>query len=262
MTRGLVLLALTLLSACGSSTSLPAPRIVSIRPASDTVGRTDPILLQIDAAYPIRLDYAEGEVQIQGRMRVWIGEHEARVIALDAQSLFAVDLPANLGAAGYDVRVALADGRETTSPQGFTLLSQDAGTPDAGPDGGIPDGGIYVADGGPEPEPEPDAGPDPTRPMSEGDITGYEFEPISDQTIGQPFAITVRAVGPRAADFTDKVDLSISKNNGDVSPTSLDKFVGGICVQNIAIDAQGANVVLTVTDRFGVQSSSNAFKVK
>ncbi|GEN12548.1 Copper-binding protein CopC (methionine-rich) [Myxococcus fulvus] len=254
MTRALVLLGLMLLSACGSSTSLPAPRIVDINPASDTVGRTAPIQLEIEAAFPIRLDYAEGEVETQGRTRVWIGEQEARVIALNAQSLFAVDLPANLGVAAYDVRVALADGRETTSPQGFTLVS-----PDAGPDG-IPDGGVYVADGGPEPE--PDAGQDPTRPMGEGDITGYEFETISDQDIGQPFAIIVRAVGPRAADFTDKVDLSISKNNGNVSPTSLDKFVGGICVQNIAIDAQGANVVLTVTDRFGVQSSSNAFKVK
>ncbi|MCY1003656.1 hypothetical protein OWM54_41580 [Myxococcus sp. MISCRS1] len=257
MTRALVLLAMVVLSACGSSTSLPAPRIVSVRPASDTVGRTDPILLELDAAFPVRLDYAEGEAQLQGRTRVWIGDQEARVIALNAQSLFAVDLPANLGAAAYDVRVALDDGRETTSPQGFTLWNQDAGTPDAGPDG-IPDGGVYVADGGPE----PDAGQDPTRPMGEGDITGYAFEPISDQDIGQPFTITVRAVGPRAADFTDKVDLSISKNNGNVSPTSLDKFVGGICVQNIAIDAQGANVVLTVTDRFGVQASSNAFKVK
>ncbi|MFY1829647.1 hypothetical protein ACN47A_27275 [Myxococcus fulvus] len=259
MTRALVALALMLLSACGSSTSLPAPRIVSVTPASDIVGRTDPIVVQLEAAVPIRVDYAEGAAQPRSGTRVWLGALELEVRELDARGALSVDLPADLGAATYDVRVVLADGREATSPGGFALWSQDAGRPDAGPDG-IPDGGVYVADGGPEPE--PDAGPDPTRPMGEGDITGYEFEPIPDQAIGQPFAITVRAVGPRAAEFTDKVDLSISKNNGNVSPTSLDKFVGGICVQNLAIDAQGANVVLTVTDRFGVQSSSNAFKVK
>ncbi|WP_141331968.1 hypothetical protein [Myxococcus sp. AB025B] len=257
MTRALVALGLMLLSACGSNTSLPAPRILSVEPDKATIGFSEPITVRLDAAFPIRVDYAEGQAQARSGTRVWFGEWEAGVRELDEQGALSVDLPADLGAAAYDVRVALADGRETTSPRGFTLVSQDAGTPDAGPDG-IPDGGVYVADGGTE----PDAGQDPTRPMGEGDITGYEFEPISDQDIGQPFAITVRAVGPRAADFTDKVDLSISKNNGNVSPTSLDRFVGGLCVQSIAIDAQGANVVLTVTDRFGVQASSNAFKVK
>lgn len=264
MTRLSVLLAV-LLSACGSSAVLPAPTIRAVSPREAHVGYSGTIRVTLDVVLPIRVDYSRQEANAGTGARLWFGGLEAPLRDMDADGTLSADIPQGLEPGAHDVRVVLADGREARRSEGFTLteeviLDEDGGVEE------IPDGGVFVADGGPEfdggSEPEPDAGPTPGTPMEPGDITGFEFEVVEDQSRGQPFAVTVRALGPRAAEFEDKLDLTVNKTNGGVTPTSLDRFVAGVCTQSISVDVQGANVTLTVTDRFGVEGTSNGFKVK
>ncbi|MCP3161923.1 hypothetical protein [Myxococcus qinghaiensis] len=262
MTRLTVLLAL-LLSACGSSAVLPAPTIRSVSPREAHVGYPGTVRVTLDVVLPIRVDYSRQEASAGTGVRLWFGAVEAPLREWDAEGTLSADVPQGLGPGAHDIRVVLADGREALREDGFTL-TEEVGIDEDGGVEEVPDGGIFVADGGPEFDggSEPDGGPTPGTPMKEGDITGFEFEVVPEQTRGQPFVVTVRALGPRAAEFEDKLDLVVSKTNGGVSPTSLDMFVAGVCAQSVSVDVQGANVSLTVTDRFGVEGTSNAFKVK
>ncbi|NTX13942.1 hypothetical protein HUA76_24345 [Myxococcus sp. CA056] len=256
MTRVTVLLAL-LLAACGSSAVLPAPTIIAVSPREAQVGYPGTIRVTLDAVFPIRVDYSRQEARAGTGTRLWFGSVEAPLHDIDESGTLSADVPELLPPGEHDVRVVLADGREARRERGFTLLDGDGTDEDGGVEE-VPDGGIFVADGGLE----QDGGPTPGTPMQPGDITGFEFESVQEQTRGQPFVITVRALGPRAAEFEDKLDLTVNKSNGGVSPTSLDQFVAGVCTQSITLDVQGDNVTLTVTDRFGVEGNSNSFKVK
>lgn len=263
MTRLAVLLAL-LLSACGSSAQLPAPTIRSVSPREATVGYPGVIRVALDVVLPIRVNYSRQEANAGTGARLWFGEVEAPLREWDAEGTLLADVPVGLAPGAHDVRVVLSDGRKALREDGFTLTEEDILDEDGGIEE-VPDGGIFVADGGPEPDggsEEPDGGPVTGTPMKEGDITGFEFEVVPEQSRGQPFAVTVRALGPRAAEFEDKLDLIVSKTNGGVSPTSLDQFVAGVCTQSVSVNVQGANVTLTVTDRFGVAGTSNSFTVK
>ncbi|WP_163869820.1 hypothetical protein [Myxococcus eversor] len=263
MTRLTVLLAL-LLSACGSSAVLPAPTIRSVSPQEAHVGYLGTIRVTLDVVFPIRVDYSRQEASAGTGVRLWFGEVEAPLRDLDAEGTLSADVPSGLEPGTHDVRVVLADGREALRVDGFTVIEEVVLDEDGGVEE-VPDGGIFVADGGPEVDggtSAPDGGPTPGTPMKEGDITGFEFDVVPEQTRGQPFVVTVRALGPRAEEFEDKLDLTVSSSNGGVSPTSLDMFVAGVCAQSISVNAQGANVTLTVTDRFGVKGTSNSFRVK
>ncbi|MFY2561883.1 hypothetical protein ACN469_30080 [Corallococcus terminator] len=265
MTRITVLLAL-LLSACGSSAVLPAPTIRSVSPREAHVGYPGTIRVTLDVVRPIRVDYAQQEASAGTGVRLWFGEVEAPLRDFGADGTLSADLPEGLEPGSHDVRVVLADGREARRDDGFTVTEEVVVIDEDGGVEEVPDGGVFVTDGGLEfdggLEPEPDAGPTPGTPMEPGDITGFEFEPVQEQTQGQPFVVTVRALGPRAAEFEDKLDLTVNHASGGVSPTSLDMFVAGVCTQPLSVDVQGANVTLTVKDRFGVEGTSNSFKVK
>ncbi|WP_342373920.1 hypothetical protein NVS55_21050 [Myxococcus stipitatus] len=244
MSRVASVLLVLLLSACHSNTTLPAPSIRSISPREVQPGYPGVIRITLDAMVPIRVDYSRQEAQAALGVSLWFGTVEAPLLELDEDNTLEVFLPPTLPPGVHDVRVVLSDGREATRAQGFSVLSSihpavDAGNPSL-PDSGTRSGG----------------------PMAEGDITGFEFTPVEEQRQGQPFTITVRALGPRAAEFEEKVDLSLGAGDGRVTPSTLDQFVGGVCTQSITVDSQSTGVKLQVTDRFGVSGTSNAFGVR
>ncbi|MCP3099387.1 hypothetical protein LZ198_10950 [Myxococcus sp. K15C18031901] len=263
--RGATVL-LAVLLACGANTVLPTPHILSVSPRQAKVGYTGLIRVSLDAVVPVRVDYGQQEARAETTVCVMFGDVEARLQTLDPDGTLEVSVPDALTPGDHDVRVILADGREARREAGFLLYAEDqpqvetdsgtfiddGGTADAG---APEDGGVGEGDGG-TPQPEPGS------PMREGDITAYEFDAIPDQAQGQSFVVTVRAIGPRAFEFEEKVDLSVSPASGVISPESLDQFVAGVCTQSVTVAAQGNNVKLTVTDRFGVQATSNGFRVK
>ena len=282
------LLIAALLSACGSSTSLPNPDILSVTPNQVIVPRElpveqrSPVRVSLDAVIPVRVDYGEQQVSTDAA-RVWIGSEQATVQWVEQDGTLTVAVPEVLDTGGYDVRVALSDGREATRTFALRLIPganapweptdpdpADAGTvepDDAGPliltDAGEPD-----ADGGLSPDagdggvtPSEDGGLGPDDPIRPGDITGFELVDLGDQTYGAPFQVTVRAIGPRAAHFMDSVELTVNKN-GNVSPLKLGPFTYGVVKQDVTVKVRGANVKLTVTDAYGAQGTSNGFKVE
>ncbi|QSQ15539.1 hypothetical protein [Myxococcus landrumensis] len=257
MSRVTAVLLVLLLSACDSNQALPAPSIRSISPREVQSGYPGVIRVSLDAMVPIRVDYTRQEAQAGLGVRLWFGTVEAPLLELDADSTLEVFLPESLSPGVHDVRVVLADGREALRAQGFSVLSSIHPAIDAGNPTG-PDGGVITPDAGPS----PDSGTRTGTPMTEGDITGFEFTPVEEQRRGQPFVVTVRALGPRAAEFEEKVDLSLGAGEGRVTPSTLDQFVGGVCTQSITVDSQSTGVKLLVTDRFGVSGTSNAFGVR
>ncbi|MCE9671127.1 hypothetical protein LY474_25275 [Myxococcus stipitatus] len=244
---------LALLLGCGANTGLPSPRITSVSPGEAAQGYTGFVRVTIEAVLPVRVDYGRQEANAETAVRVLFGSEEAPILGVTPDGSFEVRIPEALALGDHDVRVVLADGREARREDGFTLVPVNAPDPthDAGTlidDGGTPDGGTSQ--------------PEPGTPMREGDITAYEFDAIADQAQGQAFVVTVRAIGPRAWEFEEKVELALGDASGAVSPQALDQFVAGVCTQSVTVSAQGNSVKLVVKDRFGVQATSNAFKVR
>jgi hypothetical protein len=278
--RATVLLVAALLCACGSSTALPAPDILSVVPNQVTVPRhvpveqRSPVRVSLDAVIPVRVDYGQEQVSTDAA-RVWIGSEQASVQALDSDGTLIIGVPEMLDTGTYDVRVALSDGRETVRQAVFSVIPKhrgpqpddDAGVVDipeedldAGPliqtDAGTPDAGTSSDAGVVQPD-----GPGPNDPIRPGDITGFEIEALEDQQQGTPFLVVVRALGPRAAHFQDSTELTVNKH-GTVSPLKLGPFDNGVVGQYVTVGVLGANVKLTVTDAYGAQGTSNGFKVQ
>ena len=276
--RARVLLVAALLYACGSNAPLPAPDILSVTPNQVPMAKGRPseertlIRVSLDAVIPVRVDYGEEKAHTDAA-RVWIGSEEAPVQSVDRDGTLVVEVPETLLKGTYDVRIALSDGREAVRVAVLTVVPKGRG-PQSGSDAGSdevpeenPDAGpIDMRDAGSLP---PDAGGgnlpddrlDPRAPMRPGDVTGFQFEAVGDQTQGTPFLLVVRALGPRAAHFQESVELTLNKR-GTVTPLRLGPFTNGVCEQLVIVDAKGGNVKLTVTDAFGAQGSSNGFKVK
>ncbi len=251
MTRAWALAAPLLLSACDAPPPLPAPEILSVSPNYAPLPDVEPVLVHVslDAVLPIRVDYGRQEART-APLHVWIGGEPAHVHQYALDGTLDVAVPAGLTTGSHDLRVALADGRESVRPGALTLVTAaPGGWPDAGP---TP---CELRDC-----PSGDAGTE--RPMQRGDVTGFVLEPLEDQRRGEPFLVVIRAEGPQAARFSDTVSLTVNKKNGTVSPNTLGPFDAGVHTQHVTVTAHGGNIKLTVTDAFGAQGTSNGFKVK
>ncbi|MFP2934207.1 hypothetical protein ACLESO_55620 [Pyxidicoccus sp. 3LG] len=262
MTRVAALLATALLCACGASTTLPTPEILSVSPNRVTVPRhvsaekRDTVKISLDAVIPIRVDYDDERARAEAS-RVWIGAEEAEVLSLVADGTLTVSVPEALDEGTYDIRVALADGREARRPDALTLrrpgTNSTVDSPDAGLDPISLDGGTGEDAGTPV---------DPRSPMREGDITGYDVSIDNFQEESPTFILVVTAQGQRAAHFQGTVQLSINKQNASVTPASLGPFSNGRLSKPVTVDGKGGNLKLTVTDEFGAQGTSAGFKLK
>jgi hypothetical protein len=245
MSRVFLLLAVLLLGACGSSTSLPAPEILSVSPNPIAVNERAPELtIALDVVIPVHVDYSREEAS-PTTVQVWLGTVEVPLVSQDADGTLKVLVPKDMGPGKYDLRVALSDGREAVRAEALTIVPARDGQGDAGtPPEEVIDGGILVGSPG-------------------AAITGFQFETIgSPQQSGQSFEVHVRAMGPRAALFQDTVTLTLSKKNGSVSPTKLGPFTDGRLTTHVTVTGKGGNLKLTVEDPVsGAEGTSNGFKV-
>ncbi len=88
----------------------------------------------------------------------------------------------------------------------------------------------------------------------------FVIDTILEQVRGQPFDITLRAEGGRAAEFSGVVRLSVSK--GKISPEVTGSFVNGMRTERVTIVAPASELVLTVEDAAGHTGTSNPFRVR
>ncbi|NMO23016.1 hypothetical protein HPC49_46460 [Pyxidicoccus fallax] len=270
MSRAVALLATVLLLACSGGGTLPSPEILSVTPNQVTVPEGAPaeerqfVRISLDAVIAVHVDYGREEARTEA-VRVWIGGQVARLTELAQDGTLEVEVPASLPGGTYDIRVALADGREAVRSSALTLVpvsprSDDEPNPVDCPKG-LDAGVSFPADAGTLPDAGGPEDPGPGGPIRPGDVTGFELEDVEDQQSGVPFPITIRAVGPRAAHFEEGVEVTINKK-GTVSPTKVGPFVRGEYTALITVDAQGGNVKVTVTDAFGAQGTTNGFKIR
>ncbi len=92
-------------------------------------------------------------------------------------------------------------------------------------------------------------------------VDHFELDPISEQTSGQPFSVTVRATtasGATDTSFNGTVDFS--SGAGSVSPTTSAPFVNGVMTRSIRLTGSyNSAASLTVTGAGGLSGTSNSF---
>ncbi|WNG49933.1 hypothetical protein F0U60_41795 [Archangium minus] len=234
MLRKIALLSASLLCACGSYSS-PPPNIVSIEPEEVVSGEASTITLELDAPLPVKVDYGRRTATVV-LPTIMIGGKQVTVAQLEQTGMLRATVPTDLPAGPQEVRLELEDGNESLQAQGITVLPVP---PELSPQTGNPNQG-----GGTSTDPE---------------LTGLLIDPIADQVRGVPFLITLRAEGPKAADFTGQVQ--ISSNKGRVSPNLSNAFSQGVRQEEVVLDKQGGQVVLTVRVGKDIVAQSNPFKV-
>lgn len=235
MLRKIALLSTSLLCACGTYSS-PAPNIVSIEPEEVVSGEASTITLELDAPLPVKVDYGRRTATVV-TPNILIGGQKVVITHLEQKGTLLATVPTNLPAGPQEVRLELEDGNESIQSQGLTVLPVP---PELSPQtGGADPGG-----GGTQTEPG---------------LTGLRIDPIADQVRDVPFVITLRAEGPKAAHFTGQVQ--ISSNKGHVSPNLSNAFTQGVRHEQVVLDKQGGQVVLTVRVGKDIIAQSNPFKV-
>jgi hypothetical protein len=232
-----------LLCACEPYAS-PAPNIVSIEPEEVVSGEAATIVVTLDAPLPVKVDYGKQTATLV-TPTLLIGEQEVTITRVEQDGTLLANVPGSLSTGPQDVRLELGDGSGSVSEQGLTVLplppELESRTVDGGP-------------GDPQPEPDPGGG-EGKEPL----VTGLRIDRISEQVRGVPFTITLRAEGPEAALFEGQVQLSTNK--GRVEPNLSKPFSKGVRQEQVVIDKQGGNVVLTVRVGRHIIAQSNPFKV-
>ncbi|HYO59259.1 hypothetical protein [Archangium sp.] len=258
MLRKITLLSTLLLCACEPYTS-PAPNIVSIEPEEVVSGQAAAIALTLDAPLPMKVDYGEQTATLL-MPTLRIGGQEVAITGVEQGGTLLATVPVTLSAGQQEVLLTLGDGSESVHEQGLTVLpvppaleprnggGGTGGDPGTGGEGGTVD-------------PGQDGGESGHASGKEGQllVTGLRIDPIPDQVRGVPFTITLRAEGPEAALFEGQVQLSTNK--GRVSPNLSNSFSKGVRQEQVVLDKQGGNVVLTVRVGNTLVAQSNPFKV-
>ncbi|MGZ3459162.1 MAG: hypothetical protein ACXU86_11740 [Archangium sp.] len=249
MLRKTALLSTLLLCACEPYSS-PAPNIVSIEPEEVVSGEASPINLKLDAPLPVKVDYGERTATLLMPTLV-IGGQEVTIQGVEQDGTLLATVPDSLPAGPQEVRLKLGDGSQTVSAQGLTVLPAPPPLETRDPLGDPPgDGGVG------DPTPGAKDGGTENRPLL---ITGLSIDPIPDQTRDVPFVITLRAEGPDAAFFEGQVLLSVNK--GHVSPNLSNAFHQGVLQEQVVLDKQGGDVMLTVRLGKSLVVQSNLFRV-
>ncbi len=222
-----------LLCACGP-TALPPPSIVSVVPSQVAAGVPSSLLVKVDAVLPFTVDYQAGGVDpAQLKMTLRLAGQEVDVPFAEPDGSLLVPVPEGLSMGDYDVQLTLADGREAVRERAFSVVPAPA---------------LYSTN--------------PLNPQSglRGGIWGFVIDPIQDQTRDIPFNITIRAMGPEANTFQDRISLRSSR--GPVRTLTPDSFSGGVLVEEISVPLAGHDIYLMVEDTQGHWGLSNSFRVR
>ena len=241
MLRKIALLSTLVLCACEPSAS-PAPNIVSIEPEEVVSGEATTIVLTLDAPLPVKVDYGEQTATLV-TPTLLIGGQEVAITRVQEDGTLLASVPGVLPAGTQEVRLELENGSGSISEQGLTVLPLP---PEMTP--------RSVGGGPADPQPEPGSGEG-----KELRVTGLSIDPIPAQVRGVPFSITLRAEGPDAALFEGQVQLTANK--GHVSPNLSRSFSKGVRQEQVVLDKQGGDVVLTVRVGPHLIAQSNPFKV-
>ena len=242
MLRKIVLLSTLVLCACEPYVS-PAPNIISIEPEEVMSGEAATVAVKLDGPLPVKVDYGKQTATLV-TPTLRIGGQAVPITHVEQDGTLLATLPGSLSAGPQDVRLELENGSGSVSEQGLTVLPLP---PEMDEDG---------SPGDPASEPGTGNGGGDDQELR---VTGVRIEPIPDQVRDVPFTITLRAEGPDAALFEGQVQLSTNK--GRIHPNLSNSFSKGVRQEQVVLDKQGGNMVLTVRVGSTLVARSNSFKV-
>lgn len=90
---------------------------------------------------------------------------------------------------------------------------------------------------------------------------GFSFDPIDEQQQGRTFTITLRALGPEAAQFEGAV-LLFEGTERPLTPPATGPFARGVATVEVTVDRLGVSIVLSARDGEGRVGFSNPFHVR
>jgi len=237
-----------LLWACAPA-SLPSPSIVSVVPEHVVQGDASALSVKVSAVLSLSVDYDTQSVDpAQLAMTVQLAGQEVDIPFAEPDGTLVVPVPQGLALGDYDIRVALADGRDVIREHAFSVVlpSTLIGDPC---DGGLPgDGGTDTG------------GPDDIIGGIQGDLKGFRIDPIGEQVSNVPFKITVHATGPGARTFQEPVSFRASR--GPVVSVTRGTFSEGVREEEISLSHPGPHLYLMVEDAHGHKGLSNPFRLR
>ena len=89
----------------------------------------------------------------------------------------------------------------------------------------------------------------------------FAFDPIAEQVVGQPFTVTIRAIGADAERFEGAV-LLFEGLDTPLTPPATDTFVAGVTSLQVTVNRPGPAVVLSVRDGQRRVGFSSPFRVR
>jgi hypothetical protein len=234
-----------LLWACEPAT-LPAPSILSVEPQSVPADSAAVLAIKVSAVLPVSVNYGDHAVDPdQLAITLRLAGQVVDVPFADRDGTLLAPVPEGLALGDYDARLTLADGREAVREDAFSVVPVPLIIDEPDNDGGAPgDGGT-------------DAGPPDN---FQGDITGFEIDPIGDQVRDVPFRITIRAKGPGADTFREAVFLRASKEIPVARLTG--PFSAGVRVEEITLSHPSPGIYILVEDIHGHKGLSKPFRVR
>jgi hypothetical protein len=221
-----------LLWACGPD-SLPEPSIVSVVPEKVAQGDTSALSVKVSAVLPFSVDYGDQTAEpLQSALTVQVAGQAVDVPFASADGTLIVPVPEHLALGDYDIRVALADGRNVERERAFAVV--------------LPSTMIGLPGDKDAPRPE--------------QKVSFQIDPIGDQVRDVPFRVTVRALGPEPQDFRAPVTLQVS--HGQVRTVTSGTFEQGVRQEEISLSHPGNHVYLMIEDAAGNRALSNPFRVR
>jgi hypothetical protein len=188
--------------------------------------------VQVSAVLPLSVDYQGEDVDTaQLAMTVHLAGQQVDIPFAESDGTLIVPVPEGLALGAHDVQVTLADGREALRKGAFFVV----------------------------PAPTLTGGDNPPEEGLRG-ITGFQIDPIGDQTRNTPFKVTLRVLGSEAKRFQEPVSLRVNK--GEVTSVTLGSFTGGVRVEEISLSRPGSNLYLLIEDSRGHKGLSNSFRVR
>lgn len=215
---------LVLLCACQPSMTSPeAVEILELSPREQRADEPASITVRLNLDPHFHVDYGTQSARMIEKPVLVIGEQA--VVPLHTylgHGQFQGTVGPGLGVGRHEIRVKLGDGREAALPEAYEVRAPG--------------------------EPEP--------------VTGYWFDTIQDQTVNDPFTVTIHAEGDNAPRFDGKVLVKLYR---DGVPTGFSvqtrRFSQGQGRQELTIDAPGDNYLVVVQDAENKTATSNAFRV-
>ncbi|ATB39727.1 hypothetical protein CYFUS_005175 [Cystobacter fuscus] len=225
MSKRLIPVLATVLSACEPSSTLKPFQILDVTPLTQKTNESTSVRVRLDTDPAFLVDYGEPAARMVGQPQLVMGSRTLPLTYLGHGLFEGTVEPLAVGQ--YTVGVNLGDGREATFATPYVVTAVQ-----------------------------------PELPVARAT---YDFTRIEPQVQGRPFLVTitvnVRGQVEGAPPYEGTAVLAVYSGGKSAFEVQLGPFGAGKIQQEVIIDQSGDDFVAKIEDALGEQAFSNAFPV-